>query len=224
MKKTVYLIGIMIVFFAVIGNFHDVHAADTYLSSEQLQGSHSANVLTSPQGNSSENLFDKIFPIITLFLGSLATLALDWLKDERSSKREKKVRAEEKRNRTEERRDNFQRETLIALQDALFQFVRSNYQINLQDRISFRKTKIWRSSLVSWDVDEKNRDASEKITLLKVRVLDTPIRNLVEKIQQEGVNMHTSNTPQEAKTALTEMDKYYDQINEKIGNLLRTLY
>jgi hypothetical protein len=85
-------------------------------------------------------------PIATLLLGYIASLVTEALRDRRLSDREREARAAEReavresheRERIERRKD-FQRETLLHLQDVLLQLVRTFGEEHNQDVMLSRK-------------------------------------------------------------------------------------
>jgi len=65
------------------------------------------------------------FPVVTLILGFAIGFISDWIKNRRESDREREARREARRERLSDQRRNFQRETLLALQEAVQDLARA---------------------------------------------------------------------------------------------------
>ena len=59
------------------------------------------------------------FPVVTTLLGFITAGIFEWLRDNRTSERERRARDANRQAQLLDRRATFQRETLINLQDAV---------------------------------------------------------------------------------------------------------
>lgn len=78
-------------------------------------------------------------PVVTLLLGFATGQVTDWVKDRRAYKRDLETRRETRNDTQQERHNDFQRETLLNLQTAAMELMRSASQLHFFDKRQFRK-------------------------------------------------------------------------------------
>src|ERR1700680_2831546 len=125
-----------------------------------------------------------LLSVETLLLGYLTKSISDWLDFRRISKREREAREEARRDKLFERRVEFQRATLLDLQEAVMNLVRTASQMHVQDIKAHNETGIWQRQLFGEELSEAARLAHARVALLSVRVRDEAVRNLVDDINQ----------------------------------------
>jgi hypothetical protein len=162
-------------------------------------------------------------PIATLLLGYLTKSVSDWLDFRRTSKREREAREESHRDKLVERREEFQRETLLGLQEELVTLVRTASQMHLEDMKAHRETGVWKRQLFEGELSEGARLAHARVAVLTVRVRDEAVRNLVADINQGTVGLTLAPTREDAMAALVNMTTAFDKVQKRIGELLREL-
>jgi hypothetical protein len=161
------------------------------------------------------------FPVLTLLIGYGTKSLTDWIQDRRTIKRERDARDATNRRELFERRTTFQRETLLALQEATMQLGRATGAINHLDAMSFRNTG--KRQLLPDDLNEGYRLARARTSMLTSRVRDVFVRNLVAQLRQFSVDSTMSATQDESNRAMKSMAQVHDELNQRIGELLRTL-
>lgn len=163
------------------------------------------------------------FPVVTLLMGFGASALGEWLRDVRTIRREREARQARRHEESHERRANFQRQTLLDLQESLFVLGRATGSIHHQDRMAYKTTGQWRRNAVTNDVDEGFREAQVRSAILSVRIQDEIVRDYVSRYRTLCVDIGMVGSPERAEAALVESITLHDKLNERIGMLLREL-
>jgi type II secretory pathway pseudopilin PulG len=79
--------------------------------------------------------FEVVLPVVTLIIGAALTMLAENLRDSRQVRRERMAREEMAAETRREAHAAFQRDTLIALQDALARYVRATGAVNYEDEM-----------------------------------------------------------------------------------------
>ena len=122
-----------------------------------------------------------------------------------------------------EQRTGFQRQTLLDLQEASIQLARAVAAIHHQDKIAYRTTGKWGKQSVSDDLSEGIRVAQARTGMLGARVRDDAIRELIDKLKNRSVEAVSSPTPEDSDRADIGVTVIYDELNQRIGEVLRKL-
>jgi len=102
------------------------------------------------------------------------------------------------------------------------QLGRTTAAIHHQDKIAVLNTG--KRQLLPDDLDENDRLAQEKTQMLSSRVRDSLVRELVEQSRQLSADITMSTTEDErSDQILNAMYGVFGQLNERIGEILRTL-
>lgn len=163
-------------------------------------------------------------PIATLILGYVGSLVTESFRDKRLATRERLASEAEREEFRTRRRDDFQRETLIELQDALLEVARQAGDLYHWDLKQHRETGQWGRNPSPSDMDEIARRAHAKASALRVRVLDDELRKLVDEMTRTAVMIALAKSPIDAGGLLHEMSDKLVEVNERLGALLRNLY
>src|SRR5580658_7949217 len=91
----------------------------------------------------------------TTLIGFVAKAVTDWW-------RERTTREEARRDKFFERRADFQRQTLLNLQDAVMELIRTAGENHHQDVMAFRKGVKWGAERLSDELDERARLAQAR--------------------------------------------------------------
>ncbi|HZU33925.1 MAG TPA: hypothetical protein VFB79_22620 [Candidatus Angelobacter sp.] len=167
--------------------------------------------------------FNTWFPVLTLMAGYTMKLVEDRLTHQRTMQRERESRRDSRRIQLAERHADFQRKTLLDLQEALQDLLRACGAIIHADAMKFRETGLWGKAKVEEEISQKQFDSNRKCILLIVRVADDEIRKKAHEFRQAV--MTASNSPDE-KTANDRMFatvSQIDNLHELIGKQLRTI-
>jgi hypothetical protein len=153
-------------------------------------------------------------PIVTFVVGQLSVIGVEWFRS---------WLAREQRRR--DRRDDFQRETLIELQEALYRVVRS-----LSNSIAEWELLYAGKPAPVWPEAENPRllgaGAFARNDALTVRVDDPEVRDLVEKFINRHERMFAE--PKDAgvevaKAHLEDLRSIQRKLNRQMGPLIREL-
>lgn len=166
---------------------------------------------------------DVWLPIVTLVAGVLLKAVVDWISEGRSFRREQIVRRETRRDAARLRQIEFQRSTLLELQDQLSAFIRMTAAAHHQDVIAHREGSQWRRQMLSPDVNEGFNVSQRAVLRLSVRVREETIRGLSASINKACVAVTQSPHEEAGTMALGMAAGYFEQVNERIGEVLRDL-
>jgi hypothetical protein len=163
------------------------------------------------------------FPVLTLVAGYIMKAVSDRLDHSRAVQRERENRRETHRIQLAERRAEFQRKTLLDLQEAIQDLLRASGSIIHSDTMTFRTTGEWRRQKLPEGLSQDQFVANRKCILLIVRVRNDEIRNLAHSFRIAALD--ASNSPDE-KTANSKMlgaGDNSERLHKLIGEQLRQL-
>jgi hypothetical protein len=163
------------------------------------------------------------FPVFTLLLGYAMKAFSDWLQHRRTTEREREARAAARQDERANRRVAFQRQTLLDLQEAMMQLIRSAGAMHHRDVMEFRKTGKWQKQLFGEELNENARLANARTSMLAVRVRDDPVRDLVQTVKSHAIAAAMCGSQEEGERAMTAMGAAFEQLNQRIGETLRKL-
>ncbi len=164
-----------------------------------------------------------VLPIITLLLGFGIAIVTGSLEHRRTLKREREARDAIRRDQRIERRDNFQRQTLLELQEAMFDLARTTGAMHHRDMMSYVKTGEWEKNLFPDDLAEKDRLANARSQMLVVRVRDKTVRDLVQAFKDYAVKVTFADSRDASDLAWRQMADVNVELNNRVGELLITL-
>lgn len=164
-----------------------------------------------------------ILSAATLLVGYATKSLSDWLQHRRTAQRELASRAEQRNDQLRLRRAEFQRTTLLELQDAALKLARAAGAANYHDIMSLRRTGKWQSELLPEQLSEELRLAQAATGTLAVRVRDEKVRQLIPDLKDQTVASALAGDETAARVALTNMTFIHTALNERIGELLRKL-
>jgi hypothetical protein len=163
------------------------------------------------------------FPVMTLLIGYGTKSFSDWLQDKRNIAREREAREAARQDQRYERRTNFQRQTLLDLQEASMQLARATGAAHHQDEMAYRTTGKWQKQLLPSDLDEGYRLAQTLTSMLSVRVRDDSVRQLVKNLKTHSTEAMISANQDDSGRAMTNMASVHEELHERIGELLREI-
>jgi hypothetical protein len=163
------------------------------------------------------------FPVLTLLIGFATKSLTDWFEHRHHTRRDREAREAVRRDQLFERRTSFQRQTLLDLQEACAQLVRTAGAIQHQDYVAYRSTGKWTMQQVPDDLAEGNRLAQARTGMLIARVRDDTVRELTDKLKTHAGEVIRSQTHKDSQRAEIDMLEIYTRLNERIGQVLRTL-
>lgn len=161
-------------------------------------------------------------PVATFLLGQLSLFLLEWFRHWLT-----------RRQRHNDAHDDFQRQTLLTLQESLYQLVRALSHAKLdseRDRAG--------QPPIDWPPQEDPRiigaGVLARIALLTARVNDTEARDLVRQYLGKYDEMFSTSERSDEQGSTSQLDDLFDDLlddlwklqgkaNDRIGILLRSL-
>lgn len=163
------------------------------------------------------------FPVVTLVAGTVLKGIFDALADKRTRLRERETRYDQRRDANALRRAEFQRTTLLELQETVSQLARATGQIHHHDRIAFRESGVWRQNLVPEVVDDGYLLATTRIGQLRVRVRDEQIRELAKDFTGACADAGYTRNEAEANAKIETVLELHQRLMERLGTVLRAI-
>jgi hypothetical protein len=144
---------------------------------------------------------------VVLGAGYLIKVVDDYLRENRTAQREQAAREAERERTKRDRRGDFERDTLLKLQDALVEL---------------------NAATVFLTLDQAGRDrwiaARGNATTLRVRVLDDKLRGFVGAFEDASQALIEVHDPKDADQLHERRLAEFAKVNERLGELLRALY
>jgi hypothetical protein len=171
-------------------------------------------------------------PILTLVLGYVFSLITEAVRDRRQSEREKQTRADErdavKAARLEEvdqRRREFQRATLLELQEVLYELGRTVSQSYVAALREFRRIGSWSPvPAIDDDADKNQADMNRRSNILVARIEDEQLQTLVRGMKDASAAVVFAASEPDATKAIQRFMATHERIDERVGELLPGLY
>jgi hypothetical protein len=163
------------------------------------------------------------FPVITLIVGASLKALFDSVTDRRTARREREAREEQRTDSTRLRRIEFQRATLLELQETLLQLMRFTYQVHHHDLISHHESGAWQKGKLPEEIDEGSRVALANFNKFRVRISDKFIRQIAKDLSTTCAQIGITPDKQASEQIITRALLLSQDLQEKIGDALRTL-
>lgn len=160
---------------------------------------------------------------ITLLAGGALTIIAGWLADRRASERERERRMDERRERSLVRRNDFQRESLLALQDASQRLLRSAGAMLHQDVVAHRTTGKWQRQQFGDELSNEQLRAMTDTMLLTSRVRDEKARGLADQLRVQAAAVSSSAGEDQAERAMVVAGDIQQMLIQRIGQVVREL-
>ena len=158
--------------------------------------------------------------LIGTLVGALASIATTWIASRSAHRIQSEKQAEERAERAKE----FQRETLLALQEAIHDALRLNTQAYFEDVAVFKKSGVWGRGLLSDEVRDGLRLSCRRVAILIERVADASLRTDVKSLMGVAVKCGFAQDEQEAERYQFELSERMTPLLERIGGVLRSHY
>ena len=162
-------------------------------------------------------------PVVGVLLGFAASTIAEYLRDRRTSKREREAREAARKVQVAERRISFQRDTLLNLQEAVAEEARSAGLISLADEMEYRKTGKWQGQLLPEGLAEKARNNTVRTLMLTERVRDKEIRDLTKVFRSYVNQVGNCCSFEDEQIAIQKMGNAIPALQGRIGLVLRQL-
>jgi hypothetical protein len=111
------------------------------------------------------------------FIGYIAAAATEYLRDRQSLTRDREARRDARIAAREDAREAFERDTLLAFQEAMESLMRNSAQVFHEDEMEFRRSGRWGIILPEDIGGEPSSRLAREFHRLRVRLLDESLRN-----------------------------------------------
>ena len=128
---------------------------------------------------------------------------------------------EARREARQDQRDDFQRQTLLELQEAIGRFTRAVGSIHNDDLTAHHTTREWSRTRFSGDSNDDFLGALSRLQLLTERARDDELRRLVTGFQNRGVLVTTSASRDEATKRMDDWMERLGDVQDRLGTVLR---
>jgi hypothetical protein len=139
------------------------------------------------------------------------------------TKRERETRQELREQERSDRREAFQRETLLALQDATSRMRQATVREHERKAALMKDRGSWPDREEPLFPDDWT-EAAERLLWLQVRLDDQELRQLLERLRHESANVMTADSQEAAIDRMVEAAQLNVQANVRISRLLRDLF
>jgi hypothetical protein len=161
-------------------------------------------------------------PALTLIVGYFLKTLSDWFQHRYMSAREREARQELRRERLLEQRTLFQRQTLLDLQKAMYEFLEVVRAIHLKAAVGQEKTEVWPASLPA-DLAAQFDRAESLMEKFLVRVRDEQVPVLARNVRSQAVRWFEAVSADAGHKAMRSTGSAVATVNERIGGVLRQL-
>lgn len=164
-------------------------------------------------------------PLITAVAGFASGGFTEWARDRRTYKRERDARDSARRSQQVDQRNEFQRKTLVDLQDAAMTLMQATTALHQFDLLSYVRVGKWHHELYPAEIDRDDQLANAATAILGVRVRDEEVRTLLQQSKDRLYEATVLSTNIEnSRLAMREAGNKFVELNERIGEVLRTLF
>jgi hypothetical protein len=167
---------------------------------------------------------EALYGFVGVLLGSGSTAMLTVYRERLVSRREREALQHQREQDRKNQRDTFQRQSLLALQDAISDLIKAVY--TEQDRILAvrRQTGQWPPR--QWDTPTAAgwEDANLRLQAFRARVFNGTLRDVAGEIQTMARECIYAASLDEAKQLNAQLRQIHDRFNELTANTLPELY
>ncbi len=164
------------------------------------------------------------FPVVTLVVGVAVKAVVDALSESRASVRDRASKDEERREVMRAARAEFQKSTLLDLQEECQKLARATGRINHEDVMAYRRTSTWQRELLSEEANARSREAFAAILKFRVRVEDEEIRRHTQEFTVACTGVVRANSEAASNKEMAKAMRNYETLYERVGEVLRGLH
>lgn len=161
-----------------------------------------------------------LWGLLGTIVGALASIGTTWLSGRSAAALQREASSFERH----ERMRAFQRETLLALQDAFHEAMRMTARIFVEDHKIYGETGTWGRSAISAELDEASRNANRRLSILIERVANDVLRNELNDVHFQSTRIVLATSLDEAASLQTDLSNRSTAALKQLGTVLRTLY
>jgi hypothetical protein len=154
----------------------------------------------------------------------VTTAALTVYRERLVSSREREARQQQREQDRKDQRDAFQRQSLLALQEAISDLMKAVY--NEQDRMlkEMQQTDRWPAR--QWETPTATgwEDAELRLSVSRARIFDEVLRDVARDIHEVAMKTIWASNIDEAKQLNVQLRKLHERFNALIINVFPELY
>lgn len=158
--------------------------------------------------------------LIGTLVGALASIGTSWI----TSKSSNQIQREKLTYERAERAKDFQRETLLQLQEAIHENLRFTARANFEDYKNSRHTGTWGRTHLSDDVNDGLLNSRRRVSILVERVADDSLRKDIKSLMEIAAEGAFSKSEDEAEHNQMALSKQMTHTLPRIGAVLRSNY
>lgn len=160
---------------------------------------------------------------MSVIAGGVLTMVAAWLGDRRITERDRERRRDERQERLVTRRNEFQRETLLALQLVSQKLLRNTGASLHQDVVAHRLGSKWQRQQLPDALSDDHLHVVTETMLLASRVRDDEIRTLADRFRSQTLAVGMSNGENEAENRMKGAGETQAALIQRIGEIVRGL-
>jgi hypothetical protein len=164
-----------------------------------------------------------LISLLSVILGAALSETSRLLGDLRTADREKLSRLEQRRDATNLRRVEFQRATLLELQEVVAQNLRFNGRAHLEDKRAFKTAGVWGRQPLGPDINDGLFHTQVRLRLLNERVRDARTRKIADDYVDACVAAGLSRSVADADANMALLTDTVMRLQSRIGVVLRSL-
>jgi len=164
-------------------------------------------------------------PIGTLVGGYVLKTAEDWRKERRDDRRRDRDRELQLGDERRHRDADFQRETLLELQESLHDLIATSARSARERQAVVENLRVsWSDARSSAETNERQRELFARTYVLSARVKDARARELVEAVTSALASDVVTETYDDANRMQMRAWERFNELNGYFGELLRDVY
>jgi hypothetical protein len=159
------------------------------------------------------------------FLGVIVGALVSLFGEQISTRREREARQALRNQERKDRRDAFQRDAILALQDAIAEYERLASVAS--EKALARGRETGRRTVLTGDeapLPDGYSAAYMRVTMLRARMFDDDLRRVVSDLQHRYSHMVSTTDPDVVREYTLELIPVRRQMEERINVLLKNLF
>ena len=162
-------------------------------------------------------------PTLTAFGGFVFGVLAEWLRDARAYSRERETKATARNEARIDRRRDFQRQSLLDLQDAICEMVAGVRQVYVEEVAQMLGGREWSKVAASAETSTKAMNSRDRVIKLRARIRDDQTHKLTGDALVAIARLLAAPSDEVAKTNLGEVEGCLRIACERIGAVLKIL-
>ena len=165
-------------------------------------------------GDTSYMAAEAVYGFVGVLLGSATTAVLTVYRERLVSSRERDARQHQREQDRKDQRDDFQRQSVVSLQDAVSDLVKAVF--DEQERMLEERGESGRWPARQWETPTATG-------WVDARVFDEALRNLARDIRAVGMKAVWASSLDESKQLTPELEQLNEDFNKRVWDALRDL-